>query len=251
MSYKLRSYQYWCDYLEGGRKKYIRPLYEYGMTIEKASKFQLPGGDLHIKANWAGNYPFIIVHSDDSFTLQGGVINSYWGGSWNILKSQGVRYRIWKYTGVNVFQRNYEIKVIDENAGLTPSKIQGCRQCKQTGKQDGWCSPTTCFDGDFYDTPNGDSVYACPEHPDAQSPHGSWHRFHLIACTHGQMKGHTLPRSQECYYCKGSGKRDYGNKPISLLWDGSPLRVKDKKIVKKPLTELERILANHVQSSSV
>ena len=31
MSYKLRSYQFWSDYLDGGRKKYMRPLYDrYG-----------------------------------------------------------------------------------------------------------------------------------------------------------------------------------------------------------------------------
>ena len=250
MSYKLRTYQFWSDYLEGGRKKYIRPLYEYGMTIEKADKFQLPGGDLHIKASWSGNHPFIIVHSDDSFTIQGGKVSSHWGGTWDILKSQGVRYRIWKYTGVRVFQRNYKIKIRDDNAGLTPSKIQGCRQCKQTGKVNSWCSPTTCWVGNYYDLPNGDSVFACSDHPGEESNY-SYQRYHYTPCTHGHMKGHDVPRGQVCYSCNGTGKCDYGNKPISLLWDGSPLRVKDKNIVKKPLTELERILANHVQSSSL
>jgi hypothetical protein len=248
MSYKLHTYDFWSTYLAGGRKKYMRPLYEYGMTIQKANKWQSAGGDLQIQARWAGNIPFITVHNDDSFTLQGGVVNSYWGGNaYNILYSQGIRYRMWKYTGINVFQKDNKIRVIDEDVKFTPTKIQKCRGCSGTGLIDIWCSANTCWNGEFYNA-GGLSVYACSDHPDASEPKNNYSRYHLIPCEHGKTDQHTVPRGQQCWNCGGSGKRDYGNKPISLLWDGSPLRVKDKNIVSasmpslKPMSDLERML---------
>lgn len=247
--YRMHTYDYWSDYLDGGRKKYMRPLYEYGMRIQKANKWQPAGGDLEIIASWAGNYPFITVHNDDSFTLKGEVVYTAWGGSYHILKSQGVRYRIWKYTGIEVFQRNYQIKVLEDNPARTPTKIQGCRTCSQTGLVDGWCSPSTCYDGNRDDK----NVFSCPTHPGAVQSY-QYRLWHHLPCPHGLTDSHNVKRDRECYSCSGTGKRDYGNKPISLLWDGSPLRVKDRKIVTinqltqvtmPAMSELERMVQQY------
>ena len=231
--WKMHSYDYWSDYLDGGRKKYVRPLYEYGLTIQKANKFQPAGGDLHIKASWAGYFPFITVHNDDSFTLQGEQVTTIWGGTYDILRSQGIRYRMWKYTGIQVFQKNNIIRVLEINPAITPTKIQGCRTCKQTGKVDGWCNGVTCYKG------NVDAgIFSCSEHPDAVRTN-TYRSYHTLPCEHGQVDSHKVPRGYQCYACNGIGKRDYGNKPISLAWDGSPLRVKDRKIVTmNPLTQV-------------
>ena len=248
MSYKLHTYDYWDTYLKGGRKKYMRPLYEYGMVIEKANKFQPTGGDLHIKAKWAGSLPFIIVHNDDSFTLLGGKTYTPWGGAYNILSSQGIRYRMWKYTGINVFQKDNKIRVIDEDVKYTPTKIQRCRGCRGTGLVDKWCSADTCWNGEYY-VGDGLSIYACPDHPDASEPKNNYSRYHMVPCEHNIVDNHIVPRGAQCWSCTGSGKREYGNKPISLLWDGSPLRVKDKKIVSVTgpgLSNLERLVAQYV-----
>ena len=247
MTYRMQSYDYWDNYLKGGRKKYMRPLYEYGMVIEKANKFQAPGGDFNIYAKWAHSFPFIVVHNDDSFTLQSDTINSFWGGSFDIFKSQGIRYRMWKYTGITVFQKNFKVRVIEGDPQLTPSKIQRCRGCKGSGLMDGWCNSHRCYQGEFYNA-GGLSVYACSNHPDADEPSSSYSKAHATVCEHGQTQSHEVPRSHQCWGCNGAGKRDYGNKPVSLLWDGSPLRVKDRKIVSatmpslQPMSELERML---------
>lgn len=243
MTWKLHTYDYWSTYLDGGRKKYMRPLYEYGMVIEKANHWQPAGSDLQIKARWAANLPFITVHNDDSFTLQGGTVNSFWGGNYDIIKSQGIRYRMWKYTGIRVFQKNYQIRVLELDPARTPSKIQGCRRCAQTGLVDGWCSPPTCYDGSRDDQ----GVFSCPTHPDATQTNG-YRQWHQLPCSHGGIDGHSVKRGNTCYSCSGTGKREYGNNPISLPWDGSPLRVKDRKIV--PITtsgliNLERLVAQY------
>jgi hypothetical protein len=230
----MHTYDYWSDYLDGGRKKYMRPLYEYGMRIQKANKWQPAGGDLQIIATWAGNFPFITVHNDDSFTLKGEIVTTGWGGSYQILKSQGVRYRIWKYTGIEVYQRNYQIKVIEMDPALTPSKIQGCRICAKTGKVDGWCNAVPCYKGDK----DSNGVFSCPEHPGSTQTH-PYRSYHTLPCEHGLLDAHKVKRAHECNACSGTGKRDYGNKPISLDWDGSPLRVKDRKIITiNPLTQV-------------
>ena len=247
--WRMHTYDQWSDYLDGGRKKYERTLYEYGMVIRKANKWQPAGGDLEIIAKWAGSFPFITVHNDDSFTLQGGQVTTGWGGTYEILKSQGIRYRMWKYTGIEVFQRNFKIKVLDSNPLYTPTKIQGCRSCSKTGLVDGWCNGITCYKGDR----NEQGVFSCPEHPDSTQTN-PYRGYHNMPCEHGLTDGHKVKRVNQCYSCGGTGKRDYGNKPISLDWDGSPLRVKDRKIVTinqltqvtmPAMSELERMVQQY------
>jgi hypothetical protein len=71
-----------------------------------------------------------------------------------------------------------------------------------------------------------------------------------LECAHGQFQGHNISKGQECYSCNGVGKRDYGSKRVSLAWDGSPIKVENGNIVKKPLTDLERIVAAYAGPTS-
>jgi len=40
---------------------------------------------------------------------------------------------------------------------------------------------------------------------------------------------------------------DYGSKPERMLWDGTPLRVRDGKVVKSAASQLERMIADNVE----
>ena len=131
------------------------------------------------------------------------------------------------------------------DAAITPPKIQGCRMCRQSGKLDTMCHPPTCWNGNV----NDKGVYSCPDHPDAIQ-NNKYSRWHQMPCEHGLDTNHTVPKGQECYSCNGLGKRDYGSKRVSLLWDGSPLKVKNQKIVMQNQTDLERIVASYAGPTS-
>ena len=235
-----RTYNDWQTYIDNGRKKYERTLYDRGYRIQYANKFN-KFGDIQIVMPWVNNHSLITIHPDNTRTLHSpGTLTTHWGGTWHPLRAQSVRYTIFKYTGIEVVQRNFQFKLYEQDAKLTPSKIQGCRVCKQSGRTDGMCYPATCWDGNVDDN----YIYSCPRHEDAVKVH-NYSRFHYLTCAHGKIdpKGHTLFKEYECYPCGGTGKRDYGNKRVSLAWDGSPIKVENGNIVKKPLTDLERIVA--------
>jgi hypothetical protein len=59
-----------------------------------------------------------------------------------------------------------------------------------------------------------------------------------------------VERNRECHYCNGTGKQDYGSKLISMVWDGSPLKLKDGSLVKREPTELEKRIAAYVKLDS-
>jgi hypothetical protein len=91
----------------------------------------------------------------------------------------------------------------------------------------------------------------CSEHPELSLSGSEKQRGrHMLLCEHNETQSHKVPRGYECYSCQGTGKRDYGSKRVSLLWDGSPVKVKDRKIYKQPLTDLERIVAEYVGPTS-
>ena len=234
----------WQTYLANGRKKYERTLYDRGYRIRYTNKFNKQS-DIQIVLPWANNHPVITIHSDNTKTLFAPIVLTHWGSSYPLLRSQSVRYTIQKYAGIDVVQRNYSYRIYEKDAKLTPSKIQGCRRCSQTGFIDGYCSPPTCFDGNRDDN----SVFSCPIHPEAveRSSYVSWH---YAECQHGSAIGHMVKRAQQCYSCNGTKKRDYGNKKVSVPWDGSPIKVQDGNIVKKPLTDLERIVASYAGPTS-
>ena len=238
------TYVEWQSYLANGRKKYERTLYDRGYRIQYANKFN-KSSDIQIVMPWINNYPLITIHPDNTKTLQSpGRVTTAWGGSWDPLRAYSVRFTIYKYTGIEVVQRNFQFKLYEQDAKTTPPKIQGCRMCSQTGLIDGWCNAIHCWDLD-----KGATI--CPTHPDITiSDREQQFGRHVILCEHGNNVGHLVKRSQQCYYCSGTKKRDYGSKRVSVPWDGSPIKVQDGNIYKQPLTDLERIVAAYAGPTS-
>jgi hypothetical protein len=230
--WSVRDYDTATIWLQEGRKKYVRPLYMRGLYMSKVSN-----GDIVITDKWAQFNP-VVFHRDGTKTIQAPVINRPWG-SWNSLSSQTVRYNILQFSGIaQIYQKNFECHLVFQDALTTAPKIQGCKTCKQTGKMDSWCNSTYCSND-----------WPCAEHPDAVqgASASSWHK---VPCEHGVLHGHEVKQGQQCYYCNGTRKRDYGSKLISLIWDGSPLRIKNGSLVKQPPTELEKRIAAYVQPIS-
>ena len=243
--YADRTYDDWQTYLSNGRKKYERTLYDRGYRIQYANKFN-KFSDIQIVMPWINNYPLITIHPDNIRTLQSpGTVTTHWGGTWDPLRAYSVRFTIFKYTGIEVVQRNFQFKLYEQDAKLTSTKIQGCRSCKQTGLIDGWCNASHCWGVD-------QTTGICSDHPDIPMD-AREKRFgrHTIPCEHGYIgQGHIVKRSEQCYSCGGTKKRDYGNKRVSVPWDGSPIRVQNGNIYKQPLTDLERIVAAYAGPTS-
>jgi hypothetical protein len=232
--HQLQSYVNAQDWIKGGRGKGIdRTLYYRGMRLQARK-----GGLYAVHIPWL-HADIATIDTDDVLTIQAPIIqNGYWG-PWHSLKSQGIRYSLMQIAGVqNVFQRQGKHYITEKDPQYTPSKMQRCRSCKGSGLIDKYCSPNMCY--------NKGSYGVCEEHPNA-AYQNQYSRWHYLPCEHGIDTGHTITRGQQCYYCVGSGQRDYGNKPISLMWDGSPLRIKDGKVIKKALSELEKAMAAYVQ----
>jgi len=249
MSY---TYQHMSDFLNGGRKKYERPAYDRGLRVWKENQWA-HNTDIHIGWTFSGKLPFVTWHADGTTTIHGHSNNRLNYHGWSPLGSQSVRLTIRRYAGISVYQRDFKFYLEEDGAPLTPPKIQGCRSCKQSGLVDGWCNSTTCWNGEFYQINSGQSVFACPEHPDAEQPYpSSYYRYHKILCEHGSLDNHSTPKTQQCYYCKGSGKRDYGSKPLRTLWSGQPLRLRDGKIIQTKASQslLERMMADVVETVS-
>jgi hypothetical protein len=239
-----RTYADWQAYLAGGRKKYERTLYDRGYRIRYANKFN-KSSDIQIVLPWINNHPLITIHPDSTRTLWApGTATTHWGGTWHPLRAYSVRFTIFKYTGVEVVQRNFKFQLYERDAKISPPKIQGCRNCSQTGRVDSWCSPTYCWDVQR-------EAQRCPTHPEVTlSVNENQLSRHLLPCEHGDVQGHTVKHGQQCYHCNGARKRDYGSKRVSLAWDGSPIKVENGNIVRKPLTDLERIVAAYAGPTS-
>lgn len=230
----ISNYDEAKSYLAGGRKKWDRPMYLRGLRLQHRGK------DIAILDKWAQFDP-ILFHPDGTLTIQcPSQSRTSWGGSWFPLRSQTVRRNIRDFSGLkNVFQRDGQIYITTADAVISPSKIQKCRGCRGSGLVDSWCSPSYC-----------NNSFPCEDHPEWKPASGTSQYWHYGKCEHGFNSSHNVPKSRECYGCNGSGKRDYGNKPISLLWDGSPLRLSNGSLVKQPPTELEKRIAAYVNNIS-
>jgi hypothetical protein len=75
-------------------------------------------------------------------------------------------------------------------------------------------------------------------------------RWHSTACVHGLEQGHNVKREFPCMTCNGSKKHDYGSKPYRTMWDGSPIRIRDGKIIKAAPSLLERMIADYAEPIS-
>ena len=229
----------WADnYLKRGRKKYERPLYDRGLRMWKTNKWD-PDSDINVGWKWNVDSVFVIYHKDGTTTIQA---NTQTPGWWQPIRSQSVKLTLRRYGGIYAFQRNYKTYLQEDNAPVSAPKIQGCRKCKQSGLIDSWCSTYSCWDGKI-----NDGVFTCATHPDATKPDINWNTWHTVPCPHGDISGHQVPKGQQCYSCNGSGKRDYGSKPERTQWDGTPLRLRDGKIIRSAATLLERMVADYAE----
>lgn len=230
----------WADtFLKGGRKKYERPLYDRGLRLYKTNKWDADS-DINISWSWNKSTPFVTYHKDGTTTING---PTYPHG-WPTLRSQSVRLTINRYAGIKIYQRNFKFYLEEYDAPIGPAKIQGCRTCKQTGLVDGWCYGQSCYDG----KKGEDGSMYCPTHPDAAYIGKIYqYAWHEVPCEHGLTKGHDVVKGFTCPTCSGAKKRDYGSKPERTQWNGSPLRLRDGKLIKSAATLLERMVADYVE----
>jgi len=224
----VKDYDTASIFLSEGRKKYERPLYMRGLRLIRT------GTDIHVLDRWYQFTP-VTYHADGTVTIS--AQNS--AVRWNPLRSQSVRYNILQFSGIKqIYQKDYECRLVFQDAGTTPVKIQKCRSCKSTGLLDSYCGSNYCYN----DIP-------CKEHPNAEA-RNKYSSIHYYPCEHGVLEGHMVERNRECHYCNGTGKQDYGSKLISMVWDGSPLKLKDGSLVKREPTELEKRIAAYVKLDS-
>lgn len=228
----VKDYASAAAWLQGGRKKYDRPLYSRGLRLQYRSKDRIAVVD-----RWSG-IDILTYHPDNTMTIQAPTVTTHWGGTYNLARSQGVRLVLREYAEFqDVYQKNRNVYILEYGHQTTPPKVQGCRSCRSTGKRKEWCSPVQCY-----------STCGYPDRPILQSVY-SGRNWHYHACEHNQQKSHTiLSETNKCWRCNGVGKADYGSKPIAMMWDGSPLRIRNGKVINNQPTELEKAIAAYVKT---
>ena len=230
----------WADtFLKAGRKKYERPLYDRGLRIWKTNKWDADS-DISIGYRWNLSNPYVTFHKDGTTTISA----EQYANGFSSLRGYSTRFTMLRYAGISVVQRNYKFYLIENDAPLTPPKIQGCRTCSRSGLVDGWCYSGSCYDGEL----NDNGRMHCPTHPDATYI-GQLHqyRWHSMECKHGKTDGHQVTKELLCPTCEGAAVYDYGSKPERTQWAGTPLRLRDGKIIKSAATLLERMVADYVE----
>lgn len=235
----IRDWNWADDFLKGGRKKYDRPLYDRSLRLYKTNKWDADS-DINVSYPWMLQTPFVTYHKNGTTTISAPTFPH----GWSALRGYSTRFTIQRYAGIKVIQRNFKFYLEEEDAPLSPPKIQGCRNCSQTGLVDGWCSSTHCYDGVLGE----DGLMQCPTHPDATYIGKLYqYQWHYMLCPHGNSQGHPVVKELPCYSCGGAKKRDYGSKPERTQWTGTPLRLRDGKIIKSAATLLERMVADYVE----
>lgn len=218
-------------FLAGGRKVWDRPLYWGNMRVQQR------GQDIALNLPWYQGCDLVLYHPDGSMTIQAPTVSHPWMGTFGTIHSQGVRYKLNYLAGFSrLYQKNGKVRIVEKDPVITAPKIQGCRKCSSSGKVDEYCWGNSCYSG-------GNRL--CEEHPDAKNWTNPY--SHSLPCKHGKEGQHKIPKGMSCYSCNGSGNRDYGSQPLFTLWDGSPLKVKDGKLVKREPTQLEKRMAAYVR----
>ena len=228
----VKDYATAVTWLQGGRKKHDRPLYSRGLRLQYRSK-----GNIAVVDRWSG-MDIVTYHADDTMTIYAPTVTTHWGSTYNLARSQGVRQVLREYGGFqDVYQKNHNVYLLEYDHKMTPPKIRGCNSCRSTGHRKEWCGPIQCYSTcDHPDKPILNSIY-------------SGRNWHYHACKHGEPKAHTILNNlEQCFRCNGIGKADYGSKPIAMMWDGSPLRIKDGKVINNQPTELEKAIAAYVKT---
>lgn len=245
MSWLVKSHKEWSDYIARGRSKYDRTLYDRGYRVRFADKFN-KASDIQIYSPWLPDLNMVTVHLDGTMTIDGSPTTTAWG--YHHRKPMNFwsnKYTLWKYAGMTVNTRNFELRITERDPALTPSRIQKCRACNGTGKFKLVCYSFTCYNSVPEVQDNQVTMFSCKEH----SYLGA-RRWHDIKCEHGHMKPHTYFRVDDCWKCRGYKQFDYGNKPVTIPWDGSPIKVQDGKVLSvvtnTEYKSLERLIAEYV-----
>ena len=230
----------WADtFLKAGRKKYERPLYDRGLRIWKTSKWD-PDSDINIGFPWNLSNPLVTYHKNGTTTIQ----SATYPHGWNAMRGYSARFTINRYAGIKVLQRNFNFYLEEYDAPLSAPKIQGCRTCSQSGLVDGWCYSSPCWQG----VKGADGKMSCDIHPESTYIGKVWqYGWHYMECKHGRTDGHDVKKELVCSTCNGSKKHDYGSKPERTQWSGTPLRLREGKIIKSAATLLERMVADYVE----
>ena len=227
----VKDYATAAAWLKGGRKKYDRPLYSRGLRLQYRT-----GNRIAVVDRWSGT-DILYYHPDDTMTIQAPTVTTAWGSQYSLLRSQSVRLVLAEYAGFqNLYVKNGKARILEYGHNNTPPKIQKCRSCSGLGKQKAWCTPVTCW--------NDPCKY--PDRPVLNA--NKYRNWHEHSCEHGNHKMHKIYTENDCYRCGGAGKADYGSKPIAMMWDGSPLRIKHGKIINNQPTELEKAIAAYVKT---
>lgn len=229
--YYINTYDLAKNYLSQGRKSWDRPLYN-----TRGMRLQYRGADtIAVQDSW-GSFDPILFHKDGTLTIQSPTQTSTWGSSYNALRSQGIRYAIRRFAGLkDLYQHASKIHLITQDAMRAPAKFQKCRKCSGTGLVDSWCSFQMCY------------IEDCEQAKQPNNKNNGFSGWHAHPCEHGNINGHTILAGRICTNQCVKGQKDYGSKLISIIWDGSPLRLKDGNLVKQSPTELEKRIAAYVQ----
>ena len=224
------NHQQASDYLIQGRKKYTRPLYDRGLYVWQDNKWD-PNSDIYVGypqawSNHGNPLKLVTYHKDGSTTIECQYPRAY-----------SYRFSIWRYSGIEVLQRNFRFYLKERNPTISAPKIQGCRTCSQSGLVDGWGYSKSC-----YNAVPIENYWVCEEHK-----YTSQSRWHQTPCMHGSLNAHEVKKFHTCPTCAGVKKHDYGSKAQLISWDGTPIRTRDGKVVKAAASELERMMADYVE----
>jgi len=183
----------WIAYLDRGRyktKTFDRPI--GSSRTKRVHRFANGDVGLRYHATYC-----VIFHADGTVT--------YDTGGWHTITTKQF---INAHGPTRVWSDKGQLFLPVHNPSYTPAKVQKCRVCH--GKA---VLPASCY-GPRY-------CYAA--YGGRQCVHGETSQHRLNTCPHGKTEGHPVP-DIACYRCDGTGKRDYGSKPIHFEWTGSAYR---------------------------
>lgn len=228
----VQDYQEAAQWLSRGKRKWERPLYTRGLRLRRKPAINNPSPDIEVFCRWA-QQGLVVYHSDGTTTIQADIANTAWGGRFFPLHSWSLRTTIRDFSGVReLYQRNNKIHIVFQDAAYKPGKLQKCRRCHGFGLVDGYCHLPYCYLDDCKD-----------------GIVDGYGKFHRHRCEHGLTTNHYTPKTDNCYSCQGNGKRLYGQGYVSMLWDGSPLRLQNGSLVNNKPSELEKAIAAYVPIS--
>lgn len=210
--YAIENFDAAERWLSRGRNKKDRPLYYSGLRLRAGSN----ADELLIFHAW---YNIVIakLHRDGTTTIQAPTAVGWRGTAFKSLNVYNVRRLLTCISSFErIYQKNWKHYIVEHDAPRSPIKLKLCRNCKGSGKQDGYC-----YDGTANEL-----------------------------CEHGMDNYHRTIKSHNCWYCGGVGQRDYGSRPMKMEWDGSPIRIQNGKLVRRKPTLLEMSIANHVVTTS-